>query len=194
MTRGLTLNPLLKSKADKIKLLAMDVDGVLTDGKILFDNQGGEGKLFHVSDGLGLTLIHLAGISIAWISGRVSSGVERRASELKGVRLFQSIRDKRQTLLYIARENGLELDEVAYIGDDLNDIPVMRIVGLSVAVSNSAIEVKSSADYITVRSGGDGAVREVCDLLLKLQGIEETIHEKYLESLLDGDQVTDAGQ
>lgn len=157
----------IKEKAKKIKLIAMDVDGVLTDGKIILGEKGEEYKNFFAQDGMGISLALEAGLDIVWVSGRESKVVEARARQLKVKEVYQGIEDKSKFLSRIVKEHNLSLGQVAYIGDDLNDIPALQRVGLAIAVANAVKEVKKEADFITKRKGGEGAVREAITLILK---------------------------
>ncbi|PIU67882.1 MAG: 3-deoxy-D-manno-octulosonate 8-phosphate phosphatase [Armatimonadetes bacterium CG07_land_8_20_14_0_80_40_9] len=157
----------IKEKAKKIKLIAMDVDGVLTDGKIILGEKGEEYKNFFAQDGMGINLALEAGLDIAWISGRESKVVEARACQLKVKEVYQGIEDKSRSLTQVVKKHNLSLNQVAYIGDDLNDIPALQRVGLAIAVANAVEEVKKKADFTTKRKGGEGAVREAITLILK---------------------------
>ena len=178
-------DPFAPSLAD-IRLLAMDVDGVLTDGTLGCRSDGSEEKRFHVHDGLGLALITSIGIDVAWISGRVNPAVERRASELGVGRLLQGIRDKRTALQEMAQEAGLSAHEIAYIGDDWNDLGAFAACGVKIAVANARREVRDRADFVTHAPGGHGAVREVCDALLDARHLSAQVLEDYLRSLVTG--------
>jgi len=157
--------------AKKIKLLILDVDGVLTDGSIILDNFGNELKSFHVRDGHGIKMLMKAGIHVALITGRQSKVVEKRADEL-GIRdVFQKCYDKTTAYDQLARKYSLDYSEIAYIGDDVVDIPVLKRSGLSVVVADADDETKALAQFITTKGGGRGAVREICDLLLKAKGL-----------------------
>jgi len=169
---------------DKILLLAMDVDGVLTDGTIEYRSNGTDSKRFHTADGLGIVLARLAGLRVAWISGKASMAVERRAAELSVDRLGQGIRDKKRALHEIQAGWGISIAETVYIGDDWNDLPAFEAAGVKVAVANAADLVKQRADYITERTGGQGAVREVIDLILARHIAQEKLVENYLNSLI----------
>jgi 3-deoxy-D-manno-octulosonate 8-phosphate phosphatase (KDO 8-P phosphatase) len=169
-----------------IRLLAMDVDGVLTDGTLGYSSDGGETKRFHVHDGLGLTLLASLGIQIAWISGRANPAVERRARELGVGLMLQGVRDKQGALEQLAQTAGVSVEEIAYIGDDWNDLGAFAACGLRIAVADARPEVREQADFITVASGGAGAVREVCDALLEARGIREQVLTDYLTSLRTG--------
>ena len=157
-------------RARRIKLLLMDCDGVLTDGLLWLTADGDEQKAFHARDGQGISLLHRAGLQTGIITGRTSSAVDRRAQDLKMSYVRQYVKDKIKALEEILADAGVTIDECAYIGDDVADIPVMRRVGFAVAVSDAVEETKQAAHYVTALEGGGGAVREVCDLILKAQG------------------------
>ncbi|HEV7643759.1 MAG TPA: HAD hydrolase family protein [Pyrinomonadaceae bacterium] len=155
------------ARAKKIKLVLMDCDGVLTDGKIYFNEHGEETKAFNTKDGLGIVLLHRAGIATGIITGRVFNGLKRRAEEL-GIRyLRMGCDDKTEEFENILADAGVSAEETAYIGDDLPDIALLKKAGLAVAVADSVREVLEAAHYITEKNGGDGAVREVADLILQ---------------------------
>ncbi|MFW5995636.1 MAG: KdsC family phosphatase [Halanaerobiaceae bacterium] len=156
----------LLTKARKIKLFSMDVDGVLTDGRIIIGNQGQEFKAFHSQDGQGIKLLQEAGIRTAVITGRSSRLVEIRAGELDIEEVFQGIDNKLAVLRTLLKKHNLGFEEVACIGDDINDLPLLKKAGLAFTVADGVQEVKEEADFITSNRGGRGAVREVCDLLL----------------------------
>jgi 3-deoxy-D-manno-octulosonate 8-phosphate phosphatase (KDO 8-P phosphatase) len=170
----------IDARAKRIKLLLMDCDGVLTDGRLWLTADGDEQKTFHARDGQGISLMHHAGLTTGIISGRTSSAVERRAQELKMSYVRQHAKDKVKALDQILAEAGVSAKECAYIGDDVADIPVMRRVGLAVAVNDAVEETKSATHYVTQLNGGHGAVREVCDLILKAQGRWDKLMERYL--------------
>lgn len=173
----------LKSRLAQVRLLAMDVDGVLTDGTFAYDNGGGEQKRFHVMDGLGLVLLRLQQIEVAWISGRKSAIVTRRAQELGVAYVVQGVRDKRAVLNKLSESLQIPLTVTAYIGDDWNDLPAFAVAGVRIAVANAAQEVLERADVVTRHSGGQGAVREVCEMLLEARGEREVCLNAYLKSL-----------
>jgi 3-deoxy-D-manno-octulosonate 8-phosphate phosphatase (KDO 8-P phosphatase) len=171
-----------------VRLLAMDVDGVLTDGTIVWSArpQGGavlETKSFSVKDGLGLSLARVAGLQVAWITGRTSSVVERRAIELGVTELHQWARNKGVVLEEIKGRHALPAAAVAFIGDDLNDVPAFKACGLRIAVADAAPEVQAMADWVTGASGGRGAVREVIEAILRAQGRWEEVLARYYERL-----------
>jgi len=147
----------------------MDCDGVLTDGRLWLTADGEEQKAFHVHDGQGIALLHKAGLKTGIISGRTSAAVERRGRELGMSYLWQGANDKTKAFDEIIAEAGVSPHECAYIGDDVADVSVMRRAGLAVAVADAVDEVRQAAHYVTRLAGGRGAVREVCDMILKAQ-------------------------
>lgn len=151
----------------RIKLFAMDVDGVLTDGTVAIFSNGVESKVFSILDGLGLRLLIAAGVEVAWISGRCSEATAVRASELEIPHLFQGAGEKRDVLSGIANELKIQPDEVCYMGDDVVDLNAMDWAGVAISVPNAIPEVLAKADYITRHPGGAGAVREICNHLLQ---------------------------
>jgi len=164
----------------KIKLLVLDVDGVLTSGQIVFGHDGELMKKFHAQDGLGITLAHKAGLNIAIITGRESQMVELRSAELSIKDVYQGSMNKTQALAELMVKYDLSLDQIAYVGDDLNDLPVLIRVGLPCAPANAVPEVKHYAQLVTNQAGGNGAVREVIEYILKAQGKWDSIIESYL--------------
>jgi len=166
---------------NRIKLLLLDVDGVMTDGRIIYLNDGGEAKAFDVKDGHGLKLIQRAGIQVGIITGRQSDIVARRAAELGIELVYQGAKDKMQPFMEILEKLGLEPSEVAYVGDDLVDLPVMRRVGFSATVADASDDIKPYVDLVTSRPGGRGAVREVCDFLLKQSSLWTSVTSRYFE-------------
>jgi 3-deoxy-D-manno-octulosonate 8-phosphate phosphatase (KDO 8-P phosphatase) len=163
-----------------IRLLAMDVDGVLTDGRLTYDDEGYELKSFHTRDGLGLRLAQAAGITVAFITARESDIVEDRARELEVEEVHQNVLDKAGKLREIAGRLGLKMEEVAYVGDDLNDLRAVHAAGCGVAVADAAEELRAIADYVTTAPGGHGAVREAVTAILRAQGVyEQIVRERY---------------
>jgi len=160
----------LLERAQRIILLLMDCDGVLTDGRIWLTSDGDEQKAFHAHDGQGISVWHRAGWPSGIISGRASAGVERRARELKMKYIHQSAKNKLVALEEIVADANIAAEECCFIGDDLGDLGVMRRVGLAVAVADAADDTKAAAHYVTELAGGCGAVREVVELILKAQG------------------------
>ncbi|HVS82938.1 MAG TPA: HAD-IIIA family hydrolase [Pyrinomonadaceae bacterium] len=171
----------IDARAKRIKLLLMDCDGVLTDGRLWLMAEGDEQKTFHARDGQGISLFHRAGLKTGIISGRTSSAVERRAQELKMSYVRQYAKDKIKALDEILAEAGVSANECAYIGDDVADIPVMQRVELAVAVADAVEETKQAAHYVTELNGGHGAVREVTDLILKAQERWPELMRRYIE-------------
>ena len=169
----------MDAKLAVIKLLLLDVDGVLTDGRITYDNQGNELKSFDVKDGHGLKLLQRAGIDIGIITGRQSDLVARRAVELGIDILYQGALRKLDPYQEILDKQGLSNEQVAYVGDDLMDLPILRRVGFSATVSDAHPDVLPLVDYVTQRPGGRGAVREVCDLLIKAGGHWGQVTDRY---------------
>jgi 3-deoxy-D-manno-octulosonate 8-phosphate phosphatase (KDO 8-P phosphatase) len=165
----------------KIKLLLLDVDGVMTDGRITYDSAGGETKAFDVKDGHGLKLVQRAGIQVGIITGRQSSIVARRAAELGIELVYQGAKDKSLPFREILEKLALLPEEVAYVGDDVVDLPIMRQVGFAVTVADAVDDVKPYAHMVTKRCGGRGAVREVCDFLLKESGRWSAVTSHYFE-------------
>ena len=149
-----------------IRLLAMDVDGVMTDGKITYTSDGQELKSFNIKDGLGIKRAQASGIETAIITGRTSPMVERRARELGIAHLVQGREDKLAALSDLVGQLNLSLDQVAYIGDDSPDLTAIEAVKLGACPADAATEVKSKANWVSTRAGGDGCVRELCDLLV----------------------------
>ena len=163
------ISSFVQQRAARIKLLLMDCDGVLTDGRIWLFENGEEQKGFHTRDGLGIDLWHRAGLTSGIISGRESIAVERRARALGMTYIWQGCSDKEGVFADTLVQAGLTNAEVAYIGDDLNDIPLMLRSGLGVAVADASPETREHAHYVTQLAGGSGAVREVIELILKAQ-------------------------
>jgi len=169
----------VRQRAAKIKLAAFDVDGVLTDGRLWFGADGTERKAFDTQDGLGLKLLRDFNIEVALITARESEIVARRARELSLRHVYQGQRDKRECLSHLAKALGLDASAISYCGDDLPDLPALRFAGLAIAVANAHDAVRERAHWTTHRSGGRGAVREVCDLLLATQGHAAAVLQRF---------------
>ncbi len=167
-------------RARKIRLIAFDVDGVLTDGKVAWSSSGEEIKSFDIKDGHGMKLAKRAGIIIAFITGRTSSAVQQRADELGVDHVYQGAVDKKAALDSLLAETGLADEEVAFLGDDLIDIPVVQRVGLGCAVSDGVEEVRTRADLVTSAPGGGGAGRELIEFILRAQGLWDDVISKYV--------------
>ena len=150
----------------RIRLFAMDVDGILTDGGVYVGSDGAELKRFYIPDGLGLAQLRDRGLALAWISGRASGATLRRAAELKIPHVVQGRRDKLAALTEVATALGLALGQCVYMGDDVIDAPAIAAAGIGVSVPHGAPAALAAADHVTRRAGGNGAVREICDLLL----------------------------
>jgi 3-deoxy-D-manno-octulosonate 8-phosphate phosphatase (KDO 8-P phosphatase) len=163
-----------------IELLVLDVDGVLTDGGLIIHADGSESKRFHTLDGHGIRMWQRAGCKVALLSGRFSVTVNRRAQELEIAHVLQDCHLKLPALEQLLSETGLKAENVAFVGDDLTDLPPIRHVGFGVAVANAVDEVKEQADYVTKRPGGQGAVREVIEHILKNSGRWDSLMGRYL--------------
>lgn len=173
---------MIESKLAGVKLLAMDVDGTLTEGEmILLD--GHQIKLFHVHDGLGIRLAMNYGLKVAWITGNTSEAVLERAQTLQVTDVYQGARFKTEALENAAEKYGLSMEEIAYVGDDLNDLPALELAGVAIAVANATDEVKARADMVTERGGGHGAIREVIEAILKARGEWDKAVQSFLDEL-----------
>jgi 3-deoxy-D-manno-octulosonate 8-phosphate phosphatase (KDO 8-P phosphatase) len=170
---------LAKQNAKLIKLIILDVDGVLTDGQIIYTSEGQEIKNFNVRDGFGIRLAHRAGIKTAIISARQSNVITQRAKELEITEIHQNALQKLPAYEQILKLHELTDKQVAYMGDDLIDLPILRRVGLAVAVADAVPEVRQAAHYVTLNPGGKGAVRELIELILKAQGCWEKVTSRY---------------
>jgi 3-deoxy-D-manno-octulosonate 8-phosphate phosphatase (KDO 8-P phosphatase) len=159
----------LRQRCAAIELLLLDVDGVLTDGGIIYGDAGGEWKVFHVRDGSGLKIWHAAGKRSAVISGRISRTVEVRAAELAVSLVLQGVADKMPAYQRLLAEMGVLSEQVCFVGDDVPDLPILRNCGLAVAVADACPEVRLAAHYVTASAGGRGAVRETVELVLRCQ-------------------------
>ncbi len=173
-------SPSVTEAAKKIKLIAFDVDGVLTDGKISYTSSGEEIKSFNVRDGHAIKMAARAGLTVAVITGRESPIVLRRCQELGIELLYQGIRDKHLTLGDIMERTGYEASEIAFMGDDVVDLPVILSVGLGCSPSDAAEEVRERSELVTGASGGNGAARELILLVMKAQGLYDKVMERYL--------------
>ena len=158
------------ARCERLRLVLLDVDGVLTDGTVLFLPGGGEGRTFHIRDGLGIALAHRAGLRTGIISGRASDEVSRRAGELGMHVLRQGVADKGAAFREVLAAEGLAPQQVAYMGDDVNDLPILTEAGLSGAPADAAFEVRSQAFMVTDARGGQGCVREFLEAILKARG------------------------
>ncbi|MCE5337051.1 MAG: HAD hydrolase family protein [Desulfobacteraceae bacterium] len=179
----LGIDDALRSRILPVRLMIFDVDGVLTDGRVIYLDDGSEIKEFDAQDGHGIKLLQRAGIQVAFLSGRACAAVEKRAAGLGVAILHQNSKFKAEAFDQILAQTGLEEHEAGYMGDDLIDIPVMRRAGFSVAVPNAVSHVRPYAHYITKASGGRGAAREVCEMILQVKGLWEEITERYFGKL-----------
>lgn len=170
---------MMDSKLKNIKLLLLDVDGVLTNGDILYNATKAETKVFNVKDGLGIRLLLDAGISVGVITGRQSDALLYRCADLGIQLIYDGVKDKGAILSEVIKRTGLNPEQLAFVGDDLPDISLLKKVGLSIAVADAHEIVKSISDIITARKGGQGAVREVCEWILKAKGYWEDIIAKW---------------
>jgi len=181
------VNPLsaeqLRGRAQKIRLILTDIDGVWTDGKLFYVPGPGdemvEAKAFNTQDGMAFRWAHAAGLRTGLISGRESPGVTHRARMLGVTYIYQNYLEKIPPYEEILKEAGLTDEAVAYIGDDLPDLPLMKRAGLGMAVANARPQVKHCAHYVTAANGGDGAIREVIELVMEAQGLWQQVLEKY---------------
>ncbi len=167
-------------RAARLRLMAFDVDGVLTDGTLYYADAGTELKAFHTLDGLGLKLLRDAGLELALISGRRSSAVEARAANLGVARLFQGVEDKLAAFDRVRGELGLDARACGFMGDDLPDLPVLIRCGFAATVPEAPEPVRARAHYVSRASGGRGAAREVCDFILRAQGALDAAVARYL--------------
>lgn len=174
------LSAFVLEKAKQLKLLILDVDGVLTDGRLFFDNEGIEYKCFHARDGHGIKLLRQTGVEVAVISGRKSNSVALRMKNLGIEFVYQGHENKLQAYAELLETLKINPEHTAHVGDDLLDLPIMTKVGLAIAVNDANFAVKARADWCTTLPGGHGAVREVCDLIMQAQGNFEAILNGYL--------------
>jgi 3-deoxy-D-manno-octulosonate 8-phosphate phosphatase (KDO 8-P phosphatase) len=175
-----------EEKAARVRLFLVDVDGVLTDGGIVFDGNGLETKRFHVRDGHGIKMMQRAGIEVGIITGRTSEVVRIRAEELGIVRVRQGVFDKVAAWREMLEETGLTPEESAYVGDDIVDIPLMRRAGFAATVADAEEYVRSEADFISSRRGGHGAVREIIEFVLSACGAWGKVTAKYFGARTEG--------
>ena len=169
---------MIEERAKKIKLLILDVDGVLTDGRIIYDNFGDEIKCFNVYDGFGMTLLHRSGIKSVIITAKKTRIVERRAKDMNVAKVYSDYR-KLKAYEKVVKKFKVKDEEVCFIGDDFIDLPVLKRTGLSVAPPEAIEEVKNACHYITKKSGGKGAVRELVEIILKSQGLWNEVISEY---------------
>ncbi|MBM9514443.1 HAD family hydrolase [Desulfogranum marinum] len=166
-------------QAQKVKLLLLDVDGVLTNGSLVYTGSGEEAKCFHTQDGLGIKLLQESGIEVGIITARNSSIVARRAEELKITHVYQGKFDKLSVYEEVLKKTGLRPMHTAYMGDDWVDLPLLNRVGFAAAPANARVEIQQRVHYLTKRNGGQGAVREVCDLIMESQGTYQQMFARF---------------
>ena len=176
------MDPALRERASNIRMLVLDVDGVLTDGKLYFDHAGNETKAFNTRDGMGMKALQRCGVEVAVITGRKSGAVTQRMIQLGVQHVYQGREDKLNAFEHLLELTGLDAQQVCFAGDDWIDIPLLLRVGLAVSVADAEDYVKQHAHWITTRNGGDGAVREICNLILAAQNKEQTILDEILAS------------
>ena len=172
----------LRERALKVRMLILDVDGVLTDGKLYFDHAGRELKAFNTRDGMGMKALQKVGIEVAVITGRKSGAVSHRMAQLGIQHVYQGREDKLDAFLDLLQITGLDAQQVCFAGDDWIDLPVLMRTGLAVSVADAEERVKQEAHWITQRNGGDGAVREICNLILAAQEKDQIILDEILAS------------
>ena len=178
-----------KERALNIKMIIMDVDGTLTDGTLLILPDGEELKSYKVKDGTGILLARVAGIKTGIITGKISKSLEKRAKNLKIEEVYQGILDKKKALLEILEKNNLNPDQIAYIGDDLGDLEVIKSVGLAGAVADAHPEIKKHSHFICREAGGNGAVREFIEFILGAQNKWQTIEENFQDFFNKKEQI-----
>jgi 3-deoxy-D-manno-octulosonate 8-phosphate phosphatase (KDO 8-P phosphatase) len=171
----------MQERLGKIKLLLLDVDGVLTDGRIVINDAGQETKSFDVRDGHGMKLLQRSGVRIGIITGRRSAVVEHRMRELGIDLVYQGVKDKLVPFLEILASQNLSAEQIAYVGDDVVDLPILRRVGFAATVADGCPDLKPHLHYVCRHGGGRGAVREVCELILKAQGFWESLTARYFQ-------------
>jgi 3-deoxy-D-manno-octulosonate 8-phosphate phosphatase (KDO 8-P phosphatase) len=168
-----------EDRAALVRLLALDVDGVMTDGQIYYSNNGDEIKAFNIKDGLGIKLLQNSGVKVAIITGRKSEIVARRAQELGIENVIQGREDKREALMELCRQNELGIGECAYMGDDLPDLGAISDAGLGMTVADASPVVRKAADWVSRQNGGCGAVREACEFILSSRGALAALESSF---------------
>jgi len=176
------IDPTLKERAAAIRMLVLDVDGVLTDGSLYFDHSGNEMKAFNTRDGLGIRALQRCGIEVAVITGRTSGVVTARMAQLDIQHVYQGRVDKLNAFMHLLETTGYDTHQVCFAGDDWIDLPVLLRVGLAVSVADAEDRVKEQVHWVTSRNGGRGAVREICNLILSSQDKDQAIMDEILAS------------
>lgn len=172
----------ITAKAKKIKLLICDLDGVLTDGYLVYQANGDSQKSFHVHDGLGLKLLQKSGVKVAIITTSNSALVEKRMHDLQIDHFYMGQVDKAPAYRELLETYKLDPTEVAYVGDDLPDLPIIKHCGLGIAVANAVTHCRKHADWVTEKTGGHGAVREICEFIMQAQDTADSVLAKYHEA------------
>ncbi len=172
--------PDITDKLKHIKLLLLDVDGVLTDGTIIYNDQKVETKIFNVKDGLGIKLLMNAGVQVCIVTGRGSEALRHRCRDIGIPHVFENVKDKAEMLCHIVKLTGVSMENTAFVGDDLPDLPLMKRVAVSFTVADAHEIVRKHADMVIMAKGGQGAVREICEILLKAGGHWEKAVEPFL--------------
>ncbi|MEE9323983.1 MAG: HAD-IIIA family hydrolase [Dehalococcoidia bacterium] len=162
----------ISRRAKRVRLMALDVDGVLTDGSVYYSTQGEELKRFHIRDGMGIVMLMKAGVEVVIITREATEFPVRRAEKLGIKDVYTGVHDKKAIAEDLLSRHGIGYEEMCYVGDDINDLEILEKAGLAVAVRDALPEVREAAHYVTERPGGNGAVREVCDLILAARGID----------------------
>lgn len=168
------------NKLRQVELMLLDVDGVLTDGTIIYSDDGIETKVFHVRDGLGIRLLMNAGVQVGIVTGRAGRALKHRCENLGIHLVFDGVRDKAAVLPSISRETGIAPENTAFVGDDFPDIPLLKRVGVAIAVNDAHELVRGQADMVTEEKGGKGAVREICEAILKAKGLWDAACNNFL--------------
>jgi 3-deoxy-D-manno-octulosonate 8-phosphate phosphatase (KDO 8-P phosphatase) len=178
----------LRARLAAIQMMVFDVDGVLTDGAIVYTDEGAEAKAFDVKDGLGLRVAGEAGIVLALMTGRASRVIERRARDLHISDVLQRVGDKAEALRHLAEEKGIPLERVAFMGDDVNDREAMQLAGIAIAPADAVQEIRDLAHVVTAAPGGRGAAREAVEAVLRAQDRWEAAVDGYLRSMSERDR------
>jgi len=172
----------MQERLEKIRLLLLDVDGVLTDGGIILDDAGKQTKTVHVRDGHGMKMLQRTGVQIGIITGRTSQVVEHRMRELGIDLVYQGVKDKLEPFGRICRDLQLDAEQIAYMGDDVVDLPILRRAGFAATVSDASDDVKPFVHYVSRYGGGRGAVREICEMIIRAQGRWDEVTARYFEA------------
>jgi len=174
---------MIEDKAAKIKLLILDVDGVMTNGRIIINDRGEEIKHFNVKDGFGLKCLMRSGIEVVIISGRKSEAVEHRAKDLGIREIYQGVEDKESLFINLIQRKKVTREQICCMGDDLPDLPIFNLSGVSIAVADAVPEVRNAATLVTQNRGGKGAIREVCEVILKAQKKWQEIMAPFIKEI-----------